>query len=374
MDDKMETMMNPRLDCRHYLGEKPCKFKCLCRECTHFEPIGIRVLVLKLGAMGDALRTTPVLAALKRLYTHCRITWVTDPASYPVLAGNPLIDSLLLTSFDQIFPLTAQRFDLLLCLDKDPVVTSLAMRVDSIVRRGFAMSPFGTLDIFNDASSYALELGLDDELKFRQNTKTYQQIIYEMAELPFTRDEYIYRIPENDLNESRILFESFQPEGTGPAIGLNTGCGDVFATKKWPDSHFIELARMLRKRLDARIFLLGGKSELASNAFVAEALKGQVVETGANPLGVFAGLLQQMDAVVASDTMALHLALAVKTPVIGLFGPTCAQEIDFYDRGEPLVITDDCSPCYRKKCRKEISCMHNLLPEQVFQAVLRYVK
>ncbi len=335
--------------------------------------MGIRILILKLGAMGDALRTTPILSELRRIYKKCWIVWVTDRESHPILQHNPLIDTLLMNDPHSIMPLLSQSFDLVYCLDKDPTVTSLAMQVPARKRLGFAMSPYGTLDIFNDASQYALALGLDDSLKFFENTRTYQEIICEMAELPYHRDEYIYALQTDDCHNARMILERAKAPGHGPKIGLNTGCGDVFATKKWPADHFITLTQMIRERFDGQVYLLGGPSEITENETIEKATAGQAVHTGSHPLGVFAGLLNEMDLVVASDTMALHLALAVRTPVIGLFGPTCSQEIDFYDRGEAVVISCDCAPCYRKTCRLDESCMASLTPESVVSKIKKYV-
>ncbi|MCD4655848.1 glycosyltransferase family 9 protein [bacterium] len=361
--------MEPNLDCKYYLGEKPCKYKCLCFDCHHYSPMGIRILILKLGAMGDALRTTPVLHAIKRKFSNTFITWVTDLESYPVLVDNPYIDRLLLNSPQYTIPLLSQEFDWVICLDKDPSVTSLAMQVNGNLRHGFAMSPYGTIDIFNEASRYSLALGLDDNLKFYENKKTYQEIIYEMIELPYIRDEYIFNLKKEDYYLAEKIVSAFHLKGKGPRIGFNTGCGDVFATKKWPDTHFEDLARLLHKKFDARIYLLGGKTEENSNKEIERNLSGIAAATGANKLGIFAGVIKKMDFLVTSDTMALHLGLAVRTNVVGLFGPTCYQEIDFYDRGKPVIISSECSPCYRKSCKYEESCMSNLKPETVFHTL-----
>jgi len=263
--------------------------------------MGIRILILKLGAMGDALRTTPILTAFKRKFPLSHITWVTDHESFSILNNNPLVDRLLVNSPDSTFPLLAQSFDILICLDKDPSVTALAMKVDAVQRLGFAMSPYGTLDVFNDASSYALHLGLDDDLKFFRNDKTYQRVMYEMAELPFHRDPYIFCLTEADESLAKSIIASLKIPGKGPLIGLNTGCGTVFPTKKWPDHHFIKLVAILRERLDARVFLLGGKSESETNRKIETAVRGEAISTGHHSLGVFAGILKKMDAIVAGD-------------------------------------------------------------------------
>lgn len=365
--------MDPRLDCRYYNGEKPCVFKRRCTGCPHYAPRGIRVIILKLGAMGDTLRTTSLLHAIKRKFPISTITWVTDSESRPILEMNPLIDELYINLPDNTLPLLSRRFDWAVCLDKDPYVTSLITQLNCAHRFGFSMSQYGTLDILNDSSQYALALGIDDDLKFFQNTRTYQQIIYEMSELPYQRDEYVFYLPDSDRVTAEEIIKSLNAPGNGPSIGLNTGCGDVFATKKWPDSHFEDLTRILRKRLDARVYLLGGKAESLINEELESRLRKEAVKTGHHSVKVFAGLIKKMDALVTGDTMALHLALAVRTPVIGLFGPTCFQEIDFYDRGEAIVVRRDCSPCYRKTCKEQTSCMHDIKPDKVFNTLLKYV-
>jgi ADP-heptose:LPS heptosyltransferase len=365
--------MAPRTDCKYYIGEKPCKMKRLCAGCTDYRSRGVTIVVLKLGAMGDALRTTPLLTALKRKYSVSYITWITDTESYPVLENNPLIDELLVNSPESTFPLLAREFDLLLCLDKDPSVTSLAVKLDASVKKGFSMTRYGTLDIFNEASRYALALGLDDDLKFLINKKTYQEIVYEMVELPYIRDEYVFGLPRQSETRAIEIIKTLEPSGGGPKVGLNTGCGDVFATKKWPDANFLELIRILRDRMDARVYLLGGVSETETNAWLETVSERQAVNTGCNPLDIFAGILKQMDLIVTGDTMALHLGLSVGTTVLGMFGPTCYQEIDFYDRGEAIVFKQDCSPCYRKTCPNSVSCMSLLKPDAVYDVLEKVI-
>ncbi len=361
--------MEPKIDCRFYVGDKPCRFKRICMECPEYAAKGICILVLKLGAMGDALRTTPILSALKDRYPVSWITWVTDSASYPILKDNPLIDRLLRIDMDNLSPLLAMEYDLLLSYDKDILTTSLAMRVNAVQKRGFGLSRWGTLDILNESSRYAWALGLDDDLKFYQNTKTYQEMIFEMGELPYRRYPYIYNLPEKDHLDAIDRVDRNPAPGNGPRIGLNTGCGSVFATKKWADKHFISLAGLLRENLDARVYLLGGESERVGNAGIAKALNGQAVDTGVNNLDDFAGLLSAMDLVVTGDTMALHLALAVKTKTLGLFGPTCHQEIDFYGQGRAIVSKTDCTPCYRSKCIQDESCMDDIQPGEVMETI-----
>src|SRR5512147_2742797 len=93
------------LDCRHFLGDRPCKFKLLCAGCAEYSPMGKRILIVKLGAIGDVLRTTPLLTGLKRAYPQSHITWVVDKEALPLLKSNPSIDRLLPFDFSALMPL-----------------------------------------------------------------------------------------------------------------------------------------------------------------------------------------------------------------------------------------------------------------------------
>jgi len=69
----------------------------------------------------------------------------------------------------------------------------------------------------------------------------------------------------------------------------------------------------------------------------------------------------------------MHLAIAEKRPVVALFGPTCAQEIELYGRGEVITAASHCGPCYRPECARNPSCMQVIGPGPVVAAVKRWL-
>ena len=85
----------------------------------------------------------------------------------------------------------------------------------------------------------------------------------------------------------------------------------------------------------------------------------------------FAALCQRCAVVLTGDTLGLHVALAVETPVIAFFGPTCEQEIDIYGQGEKLNTSLDCAPCYRRACDVSPSCMESIELSTVQAALKR---
>ncbi len=356
-------------DCFFFRGDKPCPKSRRCDGCAEFRPFRTRVLIIKCRAQGDVLRTTSLLPALKRKYPESFVAWVTDPESLPLLDHNPLVDRLYAFDLESSLSLLAQKYDVLISLDKEPGPTALAAGIPAARKYGFGTNEFGSLIVFNPASDYAFRLGVDDELKFFRNRKTYQEIIHEAAELAYARDEYVLALPEGAGEKAARFFRRHRIPAGRRAIGLNTGAGAKFATKQWPLENYARLASLLTRKLGARVFLLGGPRERDFNRELARRVRSGIFDTGAdNTIPEFAGFLSRMDAVVASDTLGLHLAIALKRNVVALLGPTCPQEIDLYGRGVKLFAGLGCAPCYKSAC-PDRRCMGAITPESVFEEI-----
>lgn len=368
-----KVLMRLKSDCVHFRGDKPCVFDRLCRDCPHFSAFPTRILIIKCRARGDVLRTTPLLPALKRKYPLSHITWLLDGESADLLLHNPYIDRLLCFDLESVLPLLVAKFDLLISLDKEPGLTALASKIGAAQKRGFGLNEFGNLTIFNPAAEYAYRLGVDNGLKFFKNRKTYQEIIHEVAELPYARDEYIFELPNEAREKARSFIKRRRLSGRRPAIGLNTGSGTKFETKQWPAGHYLKLISLLTQKMKASVFLLGGPREKELNRFLAQKSRARVDDTGTdNSLLEFAGFISFLDLIVTSDTLGMHLAIALKKPVIALFGSTCPQEIELYGRGSKIFLGADCSPCYKQTC-PDPKCMTAIRPERVFSEIRRFI-
>jgi heptosyltransferase-2 len=360
-----------RFDCHHFRGEKPCGVAERCDGCTSYAPVGARVLIIKLGARGDVLRTTPLLRALKARDPACHVTWVVDPPSVPLLAGNRLIDRLLPFVWEDLLPLFVERFDLLLALDKEPRATALASLVRARTRRGFGLGPEGAPRPLSPESFYAYDLGIDDRLKFVENEKTYQEMIFEIAGLPFEGEEYVFAPSEAERRSARAALRDAGLGSGDAAVGLNTGGGRVFTNKGWTVAGFARLSERIEGDLGRRPVLLGGEDEAEKNAAIARASGARAVVAPLLPMRTFAALLGELDAVVTGDTLGLHLAVALGRPVVALFGSTAAQEIDLYGRGEKVLPRVACAPCYLRECPVTSTCMDSIAVDDVAAALER---
>ncbi len=246
--------------------------------------MGTRVLIIKLAATGDVIRTTPLIYGLKREYENPHITWVTDSSAYQLLKTNLEIDKLLIFNLESVLYLTVQEFDLVISLDKEPRALGLSGDVKAKRKVGFCLSKFGTLDIYNEESEYALRLGIDDSLKFYDNKKSYPKIIFEMCGLEYNGERYYLDIDPDDLDYAKGVFDENGIVGNEIVVGINSGAGPVFANKAWKEEGFAKLIERLNGvDVDDRkikVALLGGKDEREKNKRIYKASGGGAVDIG----------------------------------------------------------------------------------------------
>jgi len=361
-------------DCRYFIGEKPCRFKLECEGCKEYSPMGVRICIIKFGALGDVLRTTPLLYALRERYPVCHITWVTDNSAVEILGRNPMIDRLFSYSPDIALRFQIEEFDILINLEKAIEACTLASLSIAKEKYGFGLTGYGTVGPVNGLAEYAFRLGISDDLKFRKNKKTYQEIVFEACGLKYKGEPYIINLNEDDFAYADSLFLEKGIKKVDLKIGLNTGSGLVFGTKRWTIEGFAELSDMLSERLGAKVLLLGGPEEEIRNKEIYDLTRIKPLNIGTNhSLTHFAGIVSKCDLLVTGDTLALHFAIGLNVPTVAIFTSTCPQELDLYGRGIKIVADVDCAPCYKGSC-DDMRCSKSIRPAIVFDACSEILK
>jgi heptosyltransferase-2 len=295
---------------------------------------------------------------------------VTRYESLPVLENNPFIDRLLPYCPETVARLLVEKFDLVISLDKEPDSTALAELADAPKKAGFGLSRYGKPYPLNKQAEYAFALGISDNLKFRLNKKTYPQLIFEMAGLKYKGEEYILNLSKEQLAKTGKFRKLYGIKAKDRVIGFNTGCGDAFQGKKWTADGFLKLGLYIRGIRNTKSLLLGGPNEVERNSLIAKSARFPIIDTGCgNTMRDFLSIVNLCDLVVCGDTVTMHIAIALKKRVVALFGPTVAQEVELYGRGEKIVGKAPCGPCYKRVCSRNDLCMKDIKPEAVFRAV-----
>lgn len=364
-------------DCRFYVGDRPCKphkeHGVICSDCSFYDPILNRILIVKLGAAGDVLRTTALLPAIREQYSNAHITWICGSGSFALVEHNPLIDRPLMMVEESLLLIKQERFDIVFNFDLDPSATALASVVDATERFGYGRKANGAVYAFTPAAEEWLQMSLWDDFK-KQNTRTYQSHMYQVAHLPDSDHPVMTPL----LPAYQVVADQFAQENelhlSKKVIGLNVGAGHRWQHKKWTVEGFASLAKRLYEEEHCTILILYGPEDALRAREVMDALVVPYIDgqARANVLEFFA-ILNLCDVVVTGDTLALHAALGLGKKVICLVGPTSASELEMYDHGIILQGDIDCLGCYLTRCDKDPYCMKLLESNNVFDAVKDYL-
>lgn len=343
-------------DCLHFRGDLPCKphkqYGYHCDYCPAYQKISQQILLIKLGAIGDVIRSTPLITKIRSEFPLAHITWLTQ---FPAVVPKSEVDKILNTSAENIEYLKNRNFDWLINLDKDDIAIALTNSISAKKKNGFTIDEFGRAKpLATEAEKHKWLTGLFDDLN-KENKKHYVQEIFEICGYDFNDEEYLLDV-NNEIH--------FEINKTKKVIGLNTGCGGRWTSRLWPTEYWIELAKKLSAQ-NFEVVLLGGEQEDEKNKFIAK-------ESGAKYLGHynlegFIALVNQCDLVVTAVTMAMHLTIGLKKKIVLFNNIFNKHEFYLYNRGIILEPDFDCDCYYAAVCPND--CMQYLKAEKVFEAI-----
>ncbi len=354
-------MIPLKTDCRFFRGDVPCKphkrFGVHCvdqtgKTCTHYDPVTSQILIIKLGAIGDVLRTTPLLHKLKATYPSAKIWWLTlTPEILPSSVDEPLAFSL-----KNVVALRSLHFDILFNLDKDREACALAEQITASTKKGFRLKN-GIVSAADGAAEAKYATGLFDDLS-RANTKSYPQEIFDICGFTFSGEKYILDRPKETtawkINKRRKV------------VGLNTGCGDRWTSRLWEEKNWIALARAMKKK-GYDVVLLGGEQEDAKNKRLARASKAKYF--GHFPLPQFIDLVDQCDLVVTGVTMAMHITIGLGKKIVLFNNIFNKNEFELYNLGTILEPEKPCRCYFQPTCTNaDYRCMQHLPVKRVVEA------
>ncbi len=366
-------------DCRYYKGSMPCTFHKqdgrLCESCADYDPVKFRILIVKLAAVGDVLRTTSILPALKRKYDGAEITWITKSSGAPLLHGNPYVDRILVTEGEYSAYLQNEEFDLGICLDADQHSATIHSVARCKERSGFVCDAAGKVQPVNKRAHEWWLMGVNDQRK-KANRKTYQHIMYEICglDLPTLPPQLVLNGSAENVAKS-FMDKNEALKGAKKILGLNTGGGGRWQYKKWTFEGYVGFIELMKKKHpDLGIVLVGGPEEVELNKEILKAVGNKVADAGCNnSLMEFGGIVNLFDAMLTSDSLGMHIGVALGKPTIVLVGPTSPWELDVFGKGDVLYSDIECLVCYRSRCDKTVTCMNTLSPEYVVAQVEKHL-
>jgi predicted lipopolysaccharide heptosyltransferase III len=327
------------------------------------------ILVIKLRYLGDVLLATPTLHALKTTYPAARLTALVNPGTEEILRANPDVDEIITLDRGSIleqarFVVQIRRrcFDTVVDLTDGDRAAFLSWISGAGVRVGFNAEQRWTgrcytTVVSGEAGAHRIERDLAALGPFGVNTAH--------------RVPRIWTTPEDDARVERLILDLGIPTDRSLAV-IQPGARYWF--KAWPPERFAELADRLNDGFGYQVVVAGSPHEASLAQAVVDRAKGRLVSiAGRSDVRALAALLKRSALFVGNDTGAMHIAAAMGTPVVGLFGPSNPAE--WGPRGSPSEVIYkglDCRICFHPTCRRgEENCMKLITVEEVMAACRR---
>jgi len=314
----------------------------------------MRILIIKIGALGDVVRTSFIAQALNDKYKtkNPKIFWLTDEKARFIFINNPYVQRVINTENKE--SLRGIKFDLVINLEEDNESCKFASSLNSREIIGFIYKngkiiPTTTAKEWFDMS--ALGEKPKNNLLKKQNKKTHRQIMAEIIKVDPEKYEPFLRLTNKQRRIADAFLRRYHLSRTDLIIGINTG-----SAERWPKQlsikKTVQLIDKLYRKYKPSILLFGGPNEVERNKEILKLTKVPVIHTGCgNDLLEFPALISVCSLFVTTDTLGLHVALALKRKTICLIGPTSPAEIDMYGLGYRIIAKSQCICCYKRDCK-----------------------
>lgn len=334
-----------------------------------------RILIIKPSSLGDVIHTLPVLHALRVKFPKAHLAWFIHEKWADIVRGHPDLDEMIPWSFrwgdltDLFKMFRHKRFDLSVDLQglfRSGFVSYLS---GAPVRVGFRNGKEGSSLFYThkvDVPSYPIH-AVDRYLLMAEG-------------LGAICHEPVFNIGLTWQDE-RAVDDLLMEGGILPSdrfIAMNPTAR--WLTKRWPMGRFMRLADQIQE-MGIPVVLIGGREDLPEVERMRSQMRIKPVSVvGQTTLKQLSVLLKKAKLLVTNDSGPMHLAVAVGTPVVALFGPTDPVRTGPYGYSSPSIMHTvirkpvECSPCLSRSCRiGDHRCMMQIEVEEVFEVVKKCV-
>jgi len=338
-------------------------------------PDDAHILVVKLAGIGDLLLATPALKALRESYPQARIDLLVTPDSAGLLNNWRTIDSIIVLDkylFD--YPQQIMTHPSKLKRLIELYTTLRAGRYDAVILLHHLTLPFGRLkhQALMRATGAKWRVGLDNGhgwfLNVRvkdggfgaQHEAEYMLALAEAVGAKIEDRHLVVPLTDEERAQARELVYGDQADGeaTHPIIAIHPGSGGYSTARRWSPERFAQLADTLYHDVGGQLLLVGGPEEAALHQEIITMLQLPVPArslAGKGSIKVAAAVLELADLFVGNDSALMHLATAVGTPTVAIFGLTNHQAWGPYTgdkgHGHATVVRLDlpCMPCFYRE-------------------------
>lgn len=333
---------------------------------------GKNILVFKISSLGDIILSVPSLKAVRDKFPLSKIKVMVDVKYRKALENCPYIDEVITCDF-------AVR-------DKGTGFLKLAKRLRA---EDFEIS----IDLQNNKKSHLLAFLAGIPERYGYDNGKWSSLLNRKTSLPtkpIKPIEHQARVlallgiisvgnklelwpgKENDEWVSAFLGSNWLKKNE-KLVGISLSASKKWRTKNWKLEYFAGLAEMLASKKGVRVVLLGSPDdEEEALEFSNISSSKPINAVGKTSISQLMSLIARCSAIVAADSSPIHIAAAMGTPFVAIFGPTDPERhLPPAVNYKVLMKKIKCSPCYKSVCRRGVKCMSSVRPEEVFEEITK---
>ncbi len=348
------------------------------------------ILIIRLGAIGDVIRTLPALNALRKKFPESHIAWLVEEKSKSILNGHPEIDEIIVVKRERWQKgIVAPRFFLKtikeavsFIIDLRKKEFDLVLDFHGIVKSGIFGFLSGARQRIGFGRKFTKEFNfLFNNVHVNPSDKRLNRVkrnISLLYPLEVDRNSIKAVFPFSHGNKTAVdyFFDRYIDNNNGPVVAVHAGSSKKTDYKRWGLSNYAAMADMLIEYCHATVILTWGAEEKESVEKIAAMMNKEPViacETGS--LSKLAELIKRCDLYIGGDTAPMHIAAFLNVPVIAIFGPTDPLINAPFGNKKHMILRKDipCSPCRNRKCKTKV-CLEEITPEQVYRAAEKFLE
>ena len=340
-----------------------------------------RILVVKFWGIGNIVRASPIFKAIREQFPQAKVTFITLSQNRGIYEGGELFDEVVYLRLNnartflwdvarQFFNLHRKKFDLVLNLE--PWVNFaeiVSFYIAAAMRIGFTAPERRSL--------YTIRVPFRED---EHISKSFSRILFpfglrtpdDLTPLPVPLDK-------QDKNAAKELLEQSGMREGDFMVAINVNASNVADFRRWPAERFARLADRIIDEIGAKTVFIGAPNEKHLVQEVLDLMESEAINlAGKTSLKQAIAVLERADIFVTNDSGPMHLAMAMRTPTVALFGPESPVRYGPVTNLHIAIFKDfDCSPCISFASAKEIKCKYNakcmkeITVDEVFNGVMR---
>ncbi len=354
----------------------------------------MKILIIKTHAIGDVLMTTPAIRAIRKKYPESHISFLVGEWSKETVEGNPYLDRIITFKdkdllifnlfnisqnyrvYDLIRKLRAEQFDIIFMLHRSKFIHLLGWLIGANKRVGISESNY--LPLLTNKATLPKNSYHYAAMDYMNVIFTNSKFNNEDFSLDFFIPEKIYKRTNSQLSTTRrasLNYEASLSQLIGVCPGGSVNPAEKVVARRWSIERYAELCNELIK-LNLQPVIFGSKDDVpVVNELMNKTNSNCINMCGETTLKQLGALIKKCRVIVTNDSAPIHIAVAVGTPSVSLFGPTFGKaRVPPDSRHIAIQSKLECSPCYNNRrfpgC-KNPRCMEYISVEEVKNAVLK---